>query len=407
MKPAYNPWLIIFGLAVILFIGFGTTINSMGVFAPEYMKSFAVSAEKAGNVSTAFLLTMTIAMPFSGWLMDYFPAKRIMALGVLLSAAGFILAHRAMSIDSLMIDMALSGAGIGLSTYVPAFTVVSYCLPEKHHGMGFGVLMAAASAGGIFMPYLLAKSISEIGWKSSELVIGGSYLFLSLPAALLLVPGRKAAPDHGAQDLAREGATQTSLLKSICSPKYWIWVLVMSLINLSALGIVVFTIPILVASGYQQQTAALIVGAIGIATFLGSLLAGILTSRFHPVWIMLAAITLSAVGLGALLKSGVSASGLFFTLIFVLVWGSTFNLINVVSPLLLESVCGRNRFGSLLGIGNFISGIISSLGPALVGFMLDRTHTYDTAIFICAAIILLSLFPTIFLKTRAVAGGIS
>ena len=82
-----------------------------------------------------------------------------------------------------------------------------------------------------------------------------------------------------------------------------------------------------------------------------------------------------------------------------LTWGSTFNLANQLSPLLLVEILGERHFASLFGIGNLISGIGSALGPEVVGYLVDTTHTYNTALVLCAAVMLIALLPIALLRT--------
>ena len=81
-----------------------------------------------------------------------------------------------------------------------------------------------------------------------------------------------------------------------------------------------------------------------------------------------------------------------------MIWGSTFNLPNQLSPLLLVETMGQRNFGTLLGIGNLISGVGAALSPQMVGYLVDTTHTYTYALLLLAALMAAALLPMALLQ---------
>ena len=83
--------------------------------------------------------------------------------------------------------------------------------------------------------------------------------------------------------------------------------------------------------------------------------------------------------------------------LFVLIGGTTFNLVNQFSPTLLMELIGQRNFGSLLGIGNLISGLGAAMGPTLFGYLVDSTRSYVLPLSLSAAMMALALLPLIML----------
>ena len=119
-----QAWIVVAGMALTLFLLFGTTLNSFGVFIPPITTTFQSSHEQTANIPSAFMLTMTLAMPLAGWLLDRIGPRAVMTTGAMLTGLGYVLASMSQDIDSVTLAMAVSGAGVGASTYVPAIALV-------------------------------------------------------------------------------------------------------------------------------------------------------------------------------------------------------------------------------------------------------------------------------------------
>ncbi len=112
-------------------------------------------------------------------------------------------------------------------------------------------------------------------------------------------------------------------------------------------------------------------------------------------------VAIGTVGVLALLQATETGLGVAALVGFVLGWGMTFNLVNQMSPMLLMEFAGRQNFGSLLGIGNLISGLGAALGPSLFGYLVDRSQGYLLPLSLCAALMALAMLPLALLRSRS------
>ena len=85
---------------------------------------FLSTNEESANIASAFMLTMTLAMPLAGWLLDRIGPRAVMSSGAVLMGLGYFLASVSQDINSITLAMAVSGAGVGASTYIPSIALV-------------------------------------------------------------------------------------------------------------------------------------------------------------------------------------------------------------------------------------------------------------------------------------------
>ncbi|WP_371227572.1 MFS transporter [Pseudomonas sp. QE6] len=385
-----QAWILVFGLTLMLCVGFGTTLNSLGVFMLPISATFGCSNAQAAFLATAFIFSMTLATPVVGWLLDRIAPRTVMVSGAALAALANLLGAHSSDIGQLTLAMALSGVGIGASTYVPAIILAARWITPLRQGLAFGVLLAGASVGAMLFPMLLTETIGRLGWRDSMQAIALLLLLTCVPLPLLLarLPPAQSPEQAPADDIPSAGSGIGDALRT---PVYWWWIAMQTLLVLSSIGIFINLVPYLVSTGFAAPMAALVLAGTSGAAMLGNFVFGLVSSRYSARNILLLGTLIGAAGLLCLLGAPVPTLGTGAIVLFALLWGGTFNLVNQLAPLLLADIMGQRNFGSLLGIGNLISGLVAAFGPEAVGYLVDLTHSYTPALLACGALMLLAL----------------
>src|SRR5512137_863331 len=88
-KQGYKWWLLANVMIGTFMAVLDSTIVNVGL--PKIMASFGVGIDKIEWVITAYMLSMAVMLPTSGWLADKFGYKRIYFLGLLLFTLGSLL----------------------------------------------------------------------------------------------------------------------------------------------------------------------------------------------------------------------------------------------------------------------------------------------------------------------------
>ncbi|HQR04647.1 MAG: MFS transporter [Proteobacteria bacterium] len=389
-----RAWGRVIGLSLVLGICFGLTLNSLGLLTLPIRAAFRGSHEEAASIATAFLISMTIAMPLAGWLVDRLPARPVMVAGAVLAGGGYLLASRAGSLPVFIVALAATGAGIGFCTYVPAATLVTRWIPAQRQGLAFGILLAAVSVGGMIFPLALNQAIEVLGWRPAIAFAGVAILSVCAPLLFFLAqsPTNGSSSASARQEVQGGGASVGEALRS---GQFWLWTLMLLLFTLSSLSILMALVPYLVAMGYSSTQAAMANTGVGAATLAGNFIFGALSNRWGAERTLVVGALASAAGILCLLAAGDAALGVAAVVAFALLWGTTFNLANQLSPTLLLDALGSAHFGSLLGIGNLLAGVVSAFGPQGVGHLVDVTHAYTWPLAGCAVLMVAAVPPLI------------
>lgn len=395
-----QAWIVVAAMAVTLCILFGTTLISFGVFSAPIMETFQSSNEQTANIATAFMVTMTLVMPLAGWLLDRIGPRITMTVGALLTGSGYLMASFSQDTSSVTSALAISGVGVGISTYIPAIALAMRWVELKRQGLAIGIMLSGGAIGSMVFPILLTHITELHGWRYAMQMIAALALLICVPLLLWLARYPNQPLPTIEEDSSTQELTGHSVGKALRLPRYWFWIALQALMTLSSLGLLVNIIPYLISVGYTPQEAATIFASKSIAGLLGSFLFGWLSGRWDIKPVLMLGTAIGAFGILALLVAHDPTFGFSAIVFFTIAWGATYNLVNQLSPMLMEETVGQRNFGTLLGLGNLIGGVGGAFSPKLIGYLLDISGSYSLGILVCAACMFAALIPIAFQHNR-------
>ena len=155
------------------------------VLLPRLAQEFGMSLTQAGALKGVFYAAMTAGQIPAGLISERFGERRLLALGTLGVAVGWLLLAEADGFRALL--LALLAAGIGSSVQHP---LASSLVSRAHRGEGaraaLGIYNFAGDAGKAVVPALLALGIGLAGWRMSSMSCGMAMAIVALGVHLAL-----------------------------------------------------------------------------------------------------------------------------------------------------------------------------------------------------------------------------
>ena len=155
------------------------------VLLPLWLQTFGLSLTQTGALKSLFYAAMTVGQIPSGLISERFGERRLLALGTLGTAVGWLLLAEADGYRALCI--ALLVAGIGSSVQHPlASSLVSRAYRGERVRAALGIYNFAGDAGKAVVPALLAVGIGLVGWRMSSTSCGIAMAVVALGVHLSL-----------------------------------------------------------------------------------------------------------------------------------------------------------------------------------------------------------------------------
>lgn len=237
-------------IVILLVATFVVILNEtiMNVAIPVLMKDLHVTAGNAQWLSTAFMLTMAVVIPVTGFLLQRLATRTVFLLALGLFSAGTLLAAIAPGFVPLLLARIVQASGTAIMLPLLMTTVLTV-VPERNRGAVMGNISIVISVAPAIGPTISGLILQAFSWRFM-------FLFV-LPIAL-------AALAYGARMLGNVGERRDAPLDVVSVP-------------LSALGFGGFVYALNQASGPGGFGSPAVLWPLGVAAV--SLLLFVLRQR--------------------------------------------------------------------------------------------------------------------------------
>lgn len=390
----YGWWVALTGAAG-LFLGVTPIIVfSFGVFLGPITRDFHAGRGDVSFAYTLFSLIQAITVPFAGWLMDRFGARRVILPSMVLGGIVLLLAPFGSSdLFELYVIFGLLGFLVPGAGPVAFAKVVSQWF-DRRRGLALGVMMLGLGLGAFVMPSLAHLLIARFGWRLAYAAVGAAILLVSMPLVMkflnegpeslgLMSDGRISAhPAAPTEPKSKElGMTWREALRTRT-----FWLLLTSFALVAAATQACFTHMAAIVSdrGSNGQLAALASSLLGAGLLIGRTGSGYLLDRFFAPRVATLLFVGAACGI-ALLRVAASPGPAFVAAFLI---GLALGAEGDVMPYLASRYFGLRCFGEICGIIFAGFSLAGGLGPYLMGAAFDAHRSYSLPLILfCVAVL--------------------
>ncbi|NGN66688.1 MFS transporter [Streptomyces sp. A7024] len=406
-RPArvHRAWFVA-AVTFVTIIGAAAFASLPGLLINPLHDEFGWSRGAIGLAVSVNLALYGLTAPFAAALMDRFGIRRVVAVALMMIAAGALLSVWMTASWQLMLYWGvLVGLGSGSMALAFSATVTNRWF-VKRRGLVTGVLTAAMASGQLVFLPTLSWMTEEYGWRPASVTVALSalavvpFVWLLLrdhPADVGLAPyGGEFVPKPAPVTGAGRRAV-TALVRASKTGPFWLLAGTFAICGASTNGIIrTHFVPSAHDHGIPPTAAASLLAVVGVFDIIGTIFSGWLTDRFDSrrllaVYYALRGLSLMFLPL-LLINSGgeVRPPMIFFIVFYGLDWVAT------VPPTL--ALCREHYgddaaivFGWVLGAHQVGAGLVAFIG----GVVRDVTGSYDTVWLasggLCALAALMSL----------------
>ena len=319
--------------------------------------------------------------PLQGWALDRFGSRKVMQLGTVLMAAGFLALSRINNLGQFYAALLLVSVGISLSGFLSIVTAIVGWF-ERKRAQALSAASVGCGIGGMAVPGIVWYS-ERYGWRSAFVRAAIVVIFGVGPMTLVFgaTPESRGEPvdgealPEGSRRFRAEGlsAVHFTAAEALRTRAFWM----ISLGHGSALlvvGSVLAHLPLYLTGehGYSEQEAAFVAAFLPFFQLVGMMLGGYLGDRVNKR--LLASVAMLGHMAGLLVLT--FAVNRLLIWLFVPLHGLAWGVRGPLMQALRADYFGSTSFGKIMGISSMIIMGGTVVGPLLAGVVADSTGSY-------------------------------
>ncbi len=345
----------------------GTAYYCLGVLAKPVVADTGWSLWLVYFGFTVALLVMGLVSTWAGKAIDAYGARRVMALGTVLTSVGLFALSLVQSQAAWLAAWAFLGVGMRLCLYDAAMAALVQVLPSRGRIAISYLTLFGAFASTVF--WVVGHYFNEaIGWRDTLAMFAVINLAVCLPLNWIGLSRREDAT-RAAEQKADPAGSHAPLQGARRTVAMALFALVMSLNGFAYSVVAVQLVPLLEAAGLGAAAAVWIASLKGFAQFGGRVVEILFGRHLRPITV--ARIAIGALPLSFLLL--LAAGGNFAAiLVFTLVMGASQGVVTIVRGAVPLQLFGANGYGTVLGVLATPILIVHAISPTLFALIVDR-----------------------------------
>jgi len=316
----------------------------------------------------------------AGWIVDRFGPRRLMMAGIMMAGGALVGLGAVSAAWAFYFFYFFNALGYVCGGPLPCQVLVSRWF-DKTRGRAMGIAYLGIGFGGAIVPLLAAWLTAHLGWRGSLQSVGVLIALIALPLAYFVredPDGRSAALSEPRIERERQNSDRGPkrvALRTVLQSRTFYLLAIGSMCSIAAVGGTNQHLKLFLSldRGYTQTDAARIIALVLTISIVGRLLMGWLADRIARKHVMVLIYLLVAAAIPLLLVRTSGFTMYTFAAIFGLGLGGEYLII----PLMAGELFGVRVLGRVMGIVLTADGVAEATAPMLVGYLRDRTGSYD------------------------------
>jgi len=416
--PFYYGWAIV-GIAFVTMAIGVTARTAFSLLLPPLIDEFGWDRGLAAGAFSFGFLVSAVLSPIAGRLMDRRGPRIVVESGVLMLAAGLLLAPMISEPWQLYLTL---GVLVGAGANLMGFTAQSLFLPNwfmGRRGLAISIAFSGVGVGAVVLLPWLQLVIEQEGWRASCWVMGLLVLFVLGPLNLLLwrrpedvgLLPEGAATSAGQRHQAAVvdpawASIEWTLVRAMRTARFWSIALGFFFALFAWYAVQVHQTKYLIEVGFSPLVAAWALGVVSVVAIPGQIGLGGLSDRIGREWVWTAGCVGFAICYAALIGLEQAPSRPLLYLMVISQGFLGYALTSVMGPIVVEIFEGPH-YGAIFGAVTVASIAGGAAGPWIAGLIYDATGSYRLAFVLaiaCCAVSATAVWISAPRKVRVVAG---
>ena len=312
----------------------------------------------------------------AGWIVDRFGPRRLMLAGILMAGGALIGLGAVSALWMFYLFYFFNALGYVCGGPLPNQVLLSQWF-DKTRGKAMGIAYLGIGIGGALVPLLANELTERFGWRGSLQALGVLIILIAFPLAYFVKEARSSnARGEPVEPRARPSTSSgRAMIGDVLTQPAFYLLALGSMCSIAAVGGANQHLKLFLSldRGYSQADAAGIISLVLAVSIAGRLLMGWLADRVPRKNVMLLIYLLVAGSIPLLVAGGSRTTMYVFAIVFGLGLGGEYMII----PLMAGELFGVQVLGRVMGIVLTADGVAEATAPMLVGYLRDRSGSYD------------------------------
>lgn len=357
-----HPLIVVPALGIVQILMWGSTFYLLAVLAPAIVADTGWPFPWVIAGLSIGLMVAGLISPLVGRVIDRQGGRPVLVFSALATAASFVALALAGSLPAYLAAWALMGVGMGTGLYDAVFAALGRLYGQQARSAITNLTLFGGFGSTVCWP-LSAYLVASWDWRVACLTYAAIHVAVSLPVHAFIFPGQRreisSAPNASA-------AGEDASLSRDQRIMFWLLAAMQTLAQAIGSIIIVHLLLFLQARGLALAAAVSLGTLFGPAQVGARLIERIFGNRYHPIWTMILASALMALGLALLL------SDLPIIAAAIVIYGAGYGVTWIARGTLPLALFGPQKYPVLIGRLALPSLLAQALSPFVGALMIER-----------------------------------